>query len=219
MENLKLHQPDKIASVFTTVEEFFKLTDEVRDNLARFADLLEKWNKKINLVGKTTTADLWVRHILDSAQLIKFIPENTKTLTDFGSGAGLPGLVLAILGVPEVHLIESNGKKASFMQEAARITNAKVHIHNERAETLTPWPSDVITARAFAPMEKLIPIVQPFLTEQSTCLFLKGLKAQEETAAASDRWDMASKFYPSITASEGQGWIVALKNIRQKNHG
>ncbi len=200
------------------IRTFCPVTDEQYNHLRQYSDLLLKWNSRINLIGKTTVSDCWSRHIIDSAQLMKYIPADTKTLTDFGSGAGLPGIVLAILGVPEVYLIESNGKKASFLQEAGRITDSNIHIHNERAECLTPWKSDVITARAFAEMDKLLNHIFPFSQKESLCLLLKGCRAREELDSARAEWGFDATLYPSaVSNNKGQGFIVALENLDKKH--
>src|SRR5690606_35728339 len=100
----------------------------------------------------STIAALWHRHFLDSAQIYPLISPNSQVLLDMGSGAGFPGLVLAIMGVRGVHLVESDRKKAAFLREAARITDSDIQIHNCRLETLPPFPADVVTARALAPL-------------------------------------------------------------------
>ena len=95
---------------------------ETIERLERYAALLIKWNKTVNLVGRSTIADLWRRHMLDSAQLFPYLPKSAGRLVDFGSGAGFPGLVLAIMGAPDVHLVEANARKCAFLREAARVT-------------------------------------------------------------------------------------------------
>lgn len=114
------------------------LTAETRERLAAYLALLGKWNPRINLVGPNTLADAWRRHILDSGQLYRYLPTKPHRLVDIGSGAGLPGLILAIMGAPDVHLIESDQRKCVFLREAARITAAKVTIHAVRVEAVAP---------------------------------------------------------------------------------
>ena len=108
-----------------------------RETLARFeayAELLTRWSARINLIGRDTVADLWRRHFLDSAQLRPLVPDDTQSLIDLGSGAGFPGLVLAILGVPGIELVEADSRKAAFLREAARVTKANVTIRTCRAD-------------------------------------------------------------------------------------
>jgi 16S rRNA (guanine527-N7)-methyltransferase len=122
------------------------------------------------LIGKTTESDIWSRHILDAAQLLPLIPKGTKVLTDFGSGAGIPAIILSILAAPEhiehIHVVEAVGKKTNFMKEAVRTLNLSMTVHNDRIEKITPWPCDVITARAFAPLPSLLNYVQPFIHQK-----------------------------------------------------
>ncbi len=140
---------------------------ETLERLARYAGLLETWSRSINLVGRRSLADLWRRHMLDSAQLMELMPPappgRPRRIVDLGTGAGFPGLVLAILGAGEVHLIESDQKKVSFLRAAARASGAEVTIHAARIENLAPIRADLVTARALAPLPKLLAIAAPFL--------------------------------------------------------
>ena len=134
-----------------TPDGFAALTGVSRETLARleaYAELLKRWSGRINLVSRNTLGDLWRRHFLDSAQLLPFIPDKARSLVDLGSGAGFPGLVLAILGVQGVALIESDKRKCVFLREAARIATAPAKIVDSRIETVKPHPVDVVTARA-----------------------------------------------------------------------
>ena len=125
---------------------------ETAERLAAYADLLVRWQRRINLVGPATLADLWRRHMLDSAQFLDHAPGRGGTWVDLGSGAGFPGLVLAILGAGDVHLVESDGRKCAFLAEAARVTATPVRIHRVRAEALAGVAADVVVSRAFAPL-------------------------------------------------------------------
>lgn len=176
---------------------------ETLDRLKAYASLLEKWQRRINLVGASTLGDLWRRHMLDSAQLLPHIPDSAANLVDLGSGAGFPGLVLAIMGAPDVHLIESNGRKCAFLREAARVTGTAVTIHNMRIERTEAWPADVITARALAPLSVLIEYARPYLTPNSICLFLKGRGVDEELTELRKMWNIRENEYPSMTDSDG----------------
>src|SRR6202012_3858963 len=141
-----------------TPAEFAALVDvsrETRERLAAYVALLAKWNAKINLVGPATLPDVWRRHILDSAQ-VHALDADAAVLVDLGSGAGLPGLILAILGGPEVHLIESDLRNAAFLQEAARQTGTKLTIHAKRIDAAPAIQADVVTARALARLANLL---------------------------------------------------------------
>lgn len=197
-------------------EAFQKDTDVSRETLERlkaYADLLMVWNKKINLVGPATVPDLWTRHMLDSAQLFPLIPAGTRTLLDLGSGAGFPGLVLAIMGVPGVHLAESDQRKCAFLREAARIAQAPVTVLAKRIEEVSPFPADVVTARALAPLAELLDWSAPFLGENSLCIFPKGQNVEVELTQAYKRWRITVDRRPSRT--DPRGTIVCIGEVRR----
>ena len=186
-----------------TREDFAAATGvsrETLDRLTAYADLLAKWQAKINLVGPATLPDLWRRHMLDSAQLATLIePAKPRRWVDLGSGAGFPGLVLAIMGVGEVHLVESDQRKCAFLREAARITGTDVKIHALRIETLAPLEADVITARALAPLEKLLDWAAPHRTTHTIHLIPKGKEAEAELTRAAQRYTLDVKRHESRT--------------------
>ncbi len=172
---------------------------ETRERLNTYADLLRKWQRSINLVGPRTIDDLWNRHFTDSAQLLPLIPPSARVLVDFGSGAGFPGLVLAILGVAQVHLIESDQRKATFLREVARATGTPITVHANRIEQVAPFPADVVSARALAPLGDLLGFAAPFLHPDSFCLFPKGQMAEDELTAASKNWNINVDRIQSVT--------------------
>ncbi|HKW53906.1 MAG TPA: 16S rRNA (guanine(527)-N(7))-methyltransferase RsmG [Stellaceae bacterium] len=186
---------------------------ETLDRLIVYADLLTAWNARINLVGRNTLGDVWRRHILDSAQLYPHIPQGTRLLIDLGSGAGLPGLILSILGMPEVHLIESDMRKAVFLREAARVTGASASVHALRIDRVKPLMAEVVTARALAPVAELLEISERFRTPDTVCLFLKGENVQEELTMAAKQWKMTTHQSPSL--SDPSGCILRLENINR----
>ncbi len=189
-------------------------TPEAEEKLRAYAALLLQWNQRMNLIGKTTEADLWQRHILDSAQLFPLIPEGAETLLDFGSGAGFPGMVLALLGVKDVHLVESTGRKIGFLEEVARVTETPVSLHHARVEALDPFPAQVITARAVASLEQCLHYAAPFLTPNTLCLWLKGARAKEELTHAEKHWKMRTSFVPSATSDAREpGWIISMTEV------
>jgi 16S rRNA (guanine527-N7)-methyltransferase len=156
-----------------------QFTQIQQEKLQIYHDLLVKWQNKINLISKHDVPHIWKRHIEDSAQLTKFFSEvtedNKKILVDLGSGAGFPGMVLAILTNLEVHLIESDKKKCSFLKTVSREIGQAVFIHSERIEFLTnSIKADFISARALASLEKLIKLSFPFEKKETTCIFPKG---------------------------------------------
>src|ERR1051325_2513665 len=162
-------------------EDFAAASGVSRETLARlkaYAGLLADWNARHNLVSAASLPDVWRRHFWDSAQLAKFIPPEAGSLVDLGSGAGFPGLVLAILlrERPGFHavLYEATAKKCAFLAAAAQATGAPVEIRNVRIEHTKPEPFDAVTARACAPLARLLAYAQPFQGSGTVNLFLKG---------------------------------------------
>lgn len=178
---------------------------ETLDRLRLYLDLLRRWQKAINLVGPATLKDPWRRHFQDSAQLFPHLPPSTRTLLDIGSGAGFPGMVLAILGVPDVHLVESDTRKCAFLREVARRTDATPTIHAVRLETLSATipPPDVITARAVASLDLLLEMTKLYMTPNTVCLFHKGRQADAEIAEARRRQRVQVEKIPSETDPSG----------------
>ena len=177
----------------------FGLTDHHLAGLTAYAELLAKWQPKINLVGPDTLPDVWHRHLADSAQLRSLVPATTKRLVDLGSGAGFPGLVLAILGVPDVHLVESDSRKAAFLREVIRVTGCAATVHVARAETLNSLNADVVSARALAPLVRLLPLATQHLVGGGICLFPKGKACEDELTEARKEWIMSARREASVT--------------------
>lgn len=184
---------------------------ETLDRLESLLELLVRWRARINLVGRGTLIDPWRRHLLDSAQLVRLVPPTARTTLDLGAGAGFPGLVLAILGVGDVTLVERDQRKAVFLREAARITETQVTIIAAAAESLSPQPFDVVTARALAPLPDLLRLAHPFLGPGSRCLFLKGAQVENELTEAAKSWRMKPKLVRSRAASTG--FVLQLEGI------
>ena len=203
----------------TILGEIANVSRETLGLLSDYLDLLEKWQAKINLVGKATLRDIWMRHVVDSAQLWPLAPERAKIWTDLGSGAGFPGLVIAIVGRErpglEVHLIESDQRKAVFLREVIRLTGAPAKVHMGRIEELAPWPSDVVTARALAPLERLLPLAEPFAGKEGIALFLKGKSAENELTDARAWGTFEVEVIPSRSGAEGA--IVKLSRLSPVN--
>lgn len=190
--------------------------DATLARLETYLALLRKWQKAINLVGAKTLEDPWRRHMLDSAQLVPFIPSSAKILVDLGSGAGFPGLVLAIVTGLNVHLVESDGRKCAFLGEVARATDCAPKIHNRRVETLDLPTPDIVTARAFAPLGKLLNLSEKLIGPETVCLFLKGRAADEELTACAKTWKMAATSHPSRSDIDGK--VVELRGVSRR-HG
>jgi len=184
---------------------------ETIERLEIYAALLTRWQARINLVGPDTLPDLWTRHMLDSAQLWPLIPPEARRLADLGSGAGFPGLVLAILGAPDVHLVESDARKCAFLRETARQTGTTVTILNHRIEQVAPLSADVITARALAPLSRLLDWAAPHLAPGGQCLFLKGRGAEDELTATAKEWKIGHRRIGSLTDPEGV--VLQLREV------
>jgi 16S rRNA (guanine527-N7)-methyltransferase len=150
--------------------------------------------------------------MLDSAALFPLLPKGARSLVDLGSGAGFPGLVLAIMGVPEVHLIESDARKCAFLSEAVRLfAPGQVTVHRGRIETITRFKADVVTARALADLGKLLAYAEPFLKPGGVCLFLKGQKAEDELTPAAQTWRMSVERLPN--PADSSGIILRIKGL------
>ena len=187
----------------------FAVSRETLGRLELYADLLRHWQKTINLVAPSTLPDLWQRHFADSAQLLSLAP-NAKSWLDLGTGAGFPGLVIAILaanqGTLRMHLVESTAKKCAFLAHVAQMTDTAVDIHCNRIEELARSESkltpDVVSARALAPMPKLLELAAPFFRSGTRGLFLKGRDAEREIEAASAGWHFTCRLHPSLTSND-----------------
>ncbi len=189
-----------------------QMADVSRETVARldaYAALLVRWQRAKNLVGPETLRHLWVRHFADSAQLLPLAPK-ARCWVDLGSGAGLPGMVVAILlaDLPdaEIHLVESNARKCAFLRAAARETGAPAKIHATRiADFVTGFrgTADAVTARALAPLEDLVAMTSPLIDGGATGLFHKGREVEAELTAASGYWKLNVERVPSRTHSDG----------------
>ena len=177
----------------------FGIDAEIAQRIVRFAAHLEKWQKAINLVSTKTLPQLWERHILDSLQLAPLIPSRARTIVDVGSGAGFPGLILAILNRWEVHLVESDTRKSVFLRDSARLCGVPVTVHAARIESLAAPKADVITARALAPVADLLRLTAGFRQPGTIHLFPKGRGAEAELTDAEKTWTLSVGRTPSLT--------------------
>jgi 16S rRNA (guanine527-N7)-methyltransferase len=190
------------------IAELVKRFDVSRETLARLrahVELLRRWQSVKNLVAPATLPDIWRRHVLDSAQVLGLIGD-AKTMADLGSGAGFPGMVLAIMlsgqGRPvRVHLVESNARKASFLREVGRATDAPVEIHAVRIDTFVAEAGgiDLVTARALAPMAELLRMSEQLLKSGARGVFMKGQDVEQELTDAAKSWRINADLIRSIT--------------------
>lgn len=192
----------------------YKVSRETFERLEAYYSLLVKWQKSINLVGPETLADAWSRHFLDSLQLMNNIDDAAKIIVDIGSGAGFPGMVLAICGATNVHLIESDGKKVTFLSEVARVTNTKLTIHHSRVENIKGVSPGVIVSRACDSLKKLLSLSSNFVSRENFCLFHKGKNYSNEINEAKLHWMFDIDVIPSITNKEGV--VLKLTHISER---
>lgn len=203
----------------------FAVSRETIARLEAYETLLRRWQKTINLVAPSTLGHIWHRHFADSAQLWRLRPPQARTWLDIGSGAGFPGLVLAILasetGGTHHWLIESDSRKAAFLREAARAAGVTVDILCTRIESVENaryvQTVDCITARALAPLARLLDYASPYFASHTTGLFLKGREVASEIEDARRSWNFAAELVPSLTESAGR--IVVLKALKAKTEG
>lgn len=199
-----------------TPEAFAQACDVSRETLARlqtYVDLLRRWQKAINLVSRDSLTDVWRRHVWDSAQLMPHISDPAAPILDIGSGAGFPGLILAILGAENVTLVDSDARKGSFLREAARQTGAPATVLTGRAEAMADKidPPAIVTARAVASLPLLLDTIKLYITPNTVCFFYKGRQADAEIEAARREWRFAVSRIPSQT--DASGVILKLEDI------
>ena len=204
-----------------TAQDFADHSNVPRGTLSdyvRWESLLSKWNKHINLVAPKEVAAFWNRHAFDSYQLNQYLPEKWDRLVDLGSGGGFPGLSLGIFakarGSSEVHLVESVGKKTSFLKTVTRELGLPVTVHTERVEALAPLNADVITARAFAPLPKLFAYAAPHLKPDGILILPKGETADNEVKDARVDWNFNLEAFTSATDPSAS--ILRITELRAK---
>lgn len=207
---------DPVRDLCSLLDLGQKESEQTAELLQAYVELIRKWNPAINVIARSTVDNIWHRHILDSAQLYRFLPE-TGLWLDMGSGGGLPGIVLACLskvarpGV-KIKLVEADQRKAVFLRECCRQLALLAEVHTGRIETLGPQNADVISARALASLSDLLSMAHPHLVKGGVCVFLKGEKSEEEVLAARQMWSFDLTRTPSKT-SDGAS-ILEIRNLR-----
>lgn len=196
--------------------EFQRLTgadSAAMEGLERYRAILEESAAVMNLVGRATLPDFWRRHALDSAQLVRLAPGALRW-ADLGSGAGLPGIVVALLLKREpgviVHLVDSSKKRVGFLRRAVEALDLPAEVHDARAESLSRLV-DVVTARACAPLSRLLGFAQPWLRAPAIGLFLKGESVETELTEARRNWEFDAELHPS--ASDPRGRIIQVRRL------
>ncbi|MCI1438493.1 MAG: 16S rRNA (guanine(527)-N(7))-methyltransferase RsmG [Acetobacter indonesiensis] len=185
---------------------------ETQERLQAFVTLLEKWNPRINLVSSRDMAHVWERHVRDSLQIAPLV-EGVSAFIDLGSGGGFPGVITAIATNVPGTLIEADQRKAAFLREAARVTQASITVVAERIERAKVEPAPVVTARALAALPKLLEWTAPFLANGGKAVFLKGQQAEDELTEARRNWHMDVCIHPSVTSHDGV--ILEVSNLER----
>jgi 16S rRNA (guanine527-N7)-methyltransferase len=210
---------EALAADRARAAELVDVSRETFSRLDRLVALLVEWQTRHNLIAASTLPQIWTRHVADSLQLLPLAP-TAKIWADLGSGAGFPGLALAcaLADTPGalVHLVESTGKKAAFLTEAVRLTGVPAKVHCTRIENFVTMPIgslDVVTARALAPLDKLLGLAEPLLTKGAQALLLKGQDVGAELTMASKYWNIEASLVPSKTSPDGR--IVVVSGLQR----
>jgi 16S rRNA (guanine527-N7)-methyltransferase len=205
------------AAARAWIEREFNVPRETMAKFDAFADLLRSENERQNLVSRASLDQLWVRHIADSAQLLRFAPAPRASWVDLGTGAGFPGLIVAALHEGPVTLVENRRLRAEFLHRAAESLEIEVEIVAGKAERVPPRPFDVISARALAPLGRLLQLGTGFSTANSVWLLPKGRNAETELEALDPSWQGSFRLEPSITDPEAQ--IIVAEGVRRAGKG
>ena len=201
---------------------YLYVSRETYEKFEIYYETLSKWQKSINLISNSTIDNIWVRHFLDSAQLYGFTKNISGNILDLGSGAGFPGLILAMMGNKNISVIESDQKKCAFIREVAMLTDVNIKIYNTRIEDLSFFKPNLITARALAPLNKLIKYIENYMAKSPSksenfpiLLFLKGKNYKSEILELCKIRNIDYKAYQSITDELGK--IVYINKVNVLN--
>ncbi len=203
----------KKNSAFNEIRKFCELEPAQEKNLEDYVSAILQENHNFNFIGKSTILDIWERHILDSAQLMRFIPSKNAKFADLGSGAGFPGMVLSILGLHEIHLIEKSFRKADFLRKAKLFSPNRVFVQQAKLEEMEVVEFDCIVSRALAPLTGLLEYSKKFLKKDGYCLFLKGKNLPQEIIDAQKNFQFEFELHSSLTSSESN--IIKVFNINK----
>ena len=188
----------------------FKDRKFILEKLNEFKKILISENEKMNLIGKSTLEDFDERHFLDCIQINKYLPDKNKTVMDIGTGAGLPGVILSIIGFQKLHLVEKSPKKSAFLENCKLRLNLNYHVHNKSITDLSNMSIDCITARAFAPIEKIISTTKKLINKKTIFILLKGKTYLTELETINTQkyfWDA----YSSITSDQSKIIVMGIK--------
>jgi len=199
----------------------FDVSRETLERMEAYEEILKKWNPKINLVSRDSLADTWHRHFADSAQIWKQIPMSAKIWLDFGSGAGFPALVNAVIAKEknpslEFILVESDQRKCAFLISASTVLGLKTRVISSRIEAIPSLKADIITARAVATLDKLLGFSALHAHNSTVLLFPKGISYESELTAAKEHWHIREKVIPSMTDSNSV--ILKIEEFERAEH-
>jgi len=203
-----------------TFSRFIQVSRETITSLVKYENYLIKSNKTLNLIGKSTFNEIWLRHFLDSSQVIDFIDKNTSSLIDLGSGAGFPGLIIAILAKDrkirlKVKLIEKSTKKASFLREIVNYLNLNVEVLNINALThVKKLEADLIVARAFKPLKIILQFLDKNVENWKKVFLFLGKTGQDELLQASKSWNIKYKQRMSVTSNDSV--VIEINKLKKK---
>ena len=190
--------------------ENFDNSKSILNKLFEYKKILMKENESMNLIGKSTIENLDERHLLDCIQIVKYLPHHGKSLMDIGTGAGLPGIILSIIGFKNLHLVEKSPKKALFLEKCKLHLDLNYRVHNKSITEISDLNVDCITARAFASVEKIISMTKNIINKKTKFILLKGRSYLTELKAINPQkycWET----HPSITSSESKIIVMAAK--------
>jgi 16S rRNA (guanine527-N7)-methyltransferase len=195
------------------IPDWLDVSRETIEKLDQYVAEVLRWNPAINLVSKSSVADIWQRHVLDSAQLFTLADSQGKW-ADLGAGGGFPGIVIAIMGAPQMVLVESDQRKATFLREIARQLSLPVTVIAKRIDAIEPLAAETVSARALASLTDLLAHVTPHLALSGRAIFPKGQAFEEELTRAQADWAFDATKIPSRTDPEAA--VLILENIRRR---
>lgn len=191
------------------------MTGQGNPKLQTYVSLLLRWNQRQNLIGRSTEAEVWTRHVAESEAFAALIPDRDAVIADLGTGAGLPGMVLALMGYANVHLIESDSRKCAFLQQVRIETGVKVDIHNTRIERMPPLGADIVTARACAPLPLLLGYAAHVAAPAATLLLAKGARWETEVKEAEKQWTFGLRVH--TTKENGPSVLLEITQPTRKD--
>lgn len=196
------------------IPQWLDVSRETIDKLKHFSAEVVRWNSAINLISKASVADIWHRHVLDSAQLFPLGASDAGVWVDMGSGAGFPGIVLTIMGAPQMVMVESDLRKATFLRQMLRQLDLQAQVISKRIDSFAPLAAQTVSARALASLTALLSHATPHLSETGRAIFPKGRGFEDELRAAQQDWMFELTRMPSKT--DPLAVIAVLENIRRR---